>query len=196
VSLQDRKVSRLLHCLSPQEQRQFLRSLPSQLIAKTQVLVTLAEGILALEDSPRALWTQMYPDTHPYDDARFRKLCELLVEKLESFLACQELEAQPLMKQNLLIQALGNRNLGAEYPKACRKIHKQLDRQPLRNLSYYRTRLVLSRMVQDHNNKASCSLIFPARPGSLRHLLGTTPPAGSLVLPLHAARHALSCAHA
>ena len=112
------KIYSILKHFDKYEQNRLRKYIISPYFNKNKVLVHLFELMiehindeksLALEKT--TLWNTIYTQKE-YDDVRFRKLCSDLLKLVESFLAQQVYEENPLYQATYLIEAVSKRKMG------------------------------------------------------------------------------------
>lgn len=120
----------------------FRRFLRSPLHNRHQEVATLFELILKMKPPPidpdykQRLFAQLYSD-RPFSDLKMRHLFSELHKRLERFLIWTELEREPFLPGQLLIQAYERRNLKKPLIQGLKKQAHTLERSNLRDQGYY-----------------------------------------------------------
>lgn len=86
--------------------------------------------------SKSTIWDLIYPG-EPYHDEKFRKHCSQLMELVESWLAQETYEDNPLHKAKYLLEAIHERQLEKLYSGAAGAAKTQISRQMLKPAAYY-----------------------------------------------------------
>lgn len=141
-SIKPRTVKQIIQRLSLADQKKFLRFLKG--IESREALHIMAIEMREPDVSDQVIWQKMYPN-NPYKDSTFRRNTELLMGRLESYLAWQALEKRPQLKKAYFIQGLAESDVMATdgFASRYRKALRQIDRDPLRNSDYYEARSLI-----------------------------------------------------
>lgn len=90
------------------------------------------------------LWKMVYPQ-QPYQDAKIRQVIHQLWTAVEAFLLQQEIQEQPLLKDELRLIAWQKRQLPALLEKTLKQSKKRKELQTVQNWSYWRHHYQLER---------------------------------------------------
>jgi len=141
--MQNSKVYSILQYFDKYQQNSLRKYIISPYFNKHEVLIQLFElfiasinGEIKEELQKENLWTQLISDK-PYDDVRFRKLNSDLLKLVESFLAQQVYEENPLHQATYLIEAVGNRNMEKLYKGSMRTARRLSKQQFYKPSNYY-----------------------------------------------------------
>jgi hypothetical protein len=82
------------------------------------------------------VWETLHPNRN-YDDVRFRKLCSELLRLIESYLAQQEYEKNPLHQATYLVEAVGERKFKQLYKSSMRTARRLSNQQTFTPSNFY-----------------------------------------------------------
>ncbi|MCB0639800.1 MAG: hypothetical protein KDC54_24420 [Lewinella sp.] len=104
-------------------------------------------------DRSRA-WAYARPD-EPFDEGWMNSLMHFLLSAIKQFLTWQELQASGPQSQLLLCRGLRKRQLDNVFTKEMKKLRKQQERQPYRNVGYHyhNYQWQLERYEYDHRQR-------------------------------------------
>ncbi len=112
------KIYSILKHFDKYEQNRLRKYITSPYFNKNKVLIGLFELLIEDINSEKTselekeeIWLKTQPKKK-YDDVRFRKLCSDLLKLVESFLAQQVYEENPLYQATYLIEAVSKRKMG------------------------------------------------------------------------------------
>ena len=86
--------------------------------------------------SKQEIWEIIF-ESNAYEDVKFRKLCNDVLERFENFLVIEELNENTLMKANLLLTSLKHRNIPQVIEKHINKSSRLIDREMDQSSDYY-----------------------------------------------------------
>jgi hypothetical protein len=137
------KLYSILGSFSKIEQNRFRKYLQSPYFNRSETITELfniladdinGEGKVDLKKE--VVWQQLELSV-PYDDTRFRKYLSDLLKLLESFLAQQAYEKDPLYQASFLIEAIGNRDLEKLYNSSMRSAQRMVQHYPHESSNFY-----------------------------------------------------------
>ncbi|MEO1516376.1 MAG: hypothetical protein AAFV95_15235 [Bacteroidota bacterium] len=144
--MKNSRLWKVLSCLETPEHKKIRKFITSTYYNQRADLLQLLELLLPILDLPEdqipskeQIFQQLYPD-QGCDLTRLRLLMSYLLKLVEQFLALQELEADPPLFDNALIQALRKRNLPKEAQRVLKRSQDTLDKQKVRNEQYWNHR--------------------------------------------------------
>lgn len=144
---------KLLHSLSKREQRKFDRWLTSELSPK-QVSVRLLFDQVKSGKYIEQIWSRLFPDIKvpekPLLDSGFRRLENHLSEYLEEFIAIETFRKDTTKRDLYLLRGLNDRQVPDLFQAELRKVRKRLEKQPVRDALYHRTRFEILREEKAH----------------------------------------------
>ncbi len=124
-----------------------------------EIIKTGGEGrILSKEE----IWHQILERSEKYNDLKFRKLCNDTLERCENFLVNEQLEKSKLLKANLLLVAIKEKDLKSLIEKQTKKSNRYLSRTLEQSSDYFLNRYFYNRNLQslvsnDERKKAKIS---------------------------------------
>lgn len=145
------KVHLLVECLSSSEQNQLLEQLARFKHEGTPELL-LYQAILARVQSngdPEGL-LEIFPRVFPeedFDHQRLRYVMTDLARTIERFLVKIRLEQQPLLRDRLLLEALGERKLENLFAKTFKQVQRRAESQPLRDANFLYNQFALQELA-------------------------------------------------
>ena len=141
--MQETKLYQFLSTLSPVEMNRLSRYLESPYFNRNDKLLKIyysLEAHVRTENgsklSKTSIWDPIYPGEQ-YHDEKFRKHCSQLMELVESWLAQETYEDNPLHKAKYLLEAIHERQLEKLYSGAAGAAKTQISRQMLKPAAYY-----------------------------------------------------------
>lgn len=139
----------VLPSLSAKERRLCRQWLESPLHNKRQDVRDLYEGLLQLLQQNRSpkkevLWQSIYPK-QAYKDAKMRQVLHHLWTAVEDFVLQQQLQEQPLAKDQLRLRTWRARQLTPLLEKTVTQSKKRKEQHPLQNWQYWRHHYQLER---------------------------------------------------
>lgn len=153
-----KKLIKFLDC-DLNNQRQDVRAL-ARLLAETP-----PEDLEHL--SKEAVFARIFPG-EPFHNLQLNYTCSFLVQRMEAYLAWDELAQQATWRDYLLCQALRRRGVDDLYQRKTEKAIQQLNKQPQRNSHYYLFRYLLEREQYEHrvlhNREAPTDLSLVTEP--------------------------------
>ncbi len=149
------KLYSILKEFSKIEQNRFRKFLQSPYFNRSEIIVELfniiaddinEEGKIPLKKE--LIWEAL-DLPQPYDDTRFRKYLSDLLKLLESFLAQQAYENDPVYQAAFLIEAIGSKKLEKLYKTAVRSAHRLTQQYPYESSLYFYHRYKIERNFFD-----------------------------------------------
>ena len=141
--MQNSKLYSILENFNKYEQNRLKKFLLSPYFNRNDVLVQIFETLTAHINSgnegeiqKEVIWNQVYPESS-YDDVLFRKNCSDLLKLIESFLAQQIYEENPIHQANYLIEAVGKRKMERLFNSTMKTARRLSNQQPFRTANYY-----------------------------------------------------------
>jgi hypothetical protein len=142
------RLLRLIGTMTEKEKIRFGRWLPADLRDKDSRIVRLWE-VLSVEKEPGDVWRALFRET-PYDDRKYRRLSHQLGERIEDFLAIRAFRNDILARNHYLVRSLNRRGVPDLFEPIQKKLHKQLNLQPVRNGDFYRSHMLLDLEAEHH----------------------------------------------
>ena len=141
--MQNLKLYAVLQQFSKVEQNRFRKFLCSPYFNVNQDLINLYDLFLgqmngdgALEASKEDIWSRLNPDK-AYDDVRLRKYFSDLLKLLESYIAQEAYQENPLHQATYLMEAVIRRKLNKLYNTTLGSARRLSDQQNYRPANYY-----------------------------------------------------------
>lgn len=144
--MENNKLYSILNHFNKYEQNRLRKYLQSPYFNKNESLVQLFEVFiddinkqLKINEgklSKNLVWEQLSPNT-AYDDIRFRKLSSDLLKLVESFLAQQVYDANPLHKATYLIEAVSKKRIDKLYNSVMKTARRLSDYQSYKPANFY-----------------------------------------------------------
>lgn len=94
------------------------------------------------------IW-QLIFESNKYEDVKFRKLCNDVLERFERFLINEELNESNLLQSNLLLNSLKNNNLEEIVEKHISKSTRQIEREIDQSSEFYLQKYLYERSLQN-----------------------------------------------
>jgi len=153
--MQNSKLYSILGYFNRYEQNSLRKFLISPYFNKNQALVQIFELLMQhinaqkpTELKKKEIWEIVYPKS-PYDDVLFRKNCSDLLKLIESYLAQQVYEANPIHQATYLIAAIGNRKMERLNNSAMNSVRRLSNQQLFRTADYYLHQYQIERNYYD-----------------------------------------------
>ncbi len=129
---------RLFQTLSEKEQIRFKKFLQSPYFNHRQDVLALFEQLRTLDNSitKNDIYKKIYPD-QAFDNLRFNLLLNWFSERLEQFLAVEELRSDPHSEQLLRCCAFRKRGLARHFEHNAQQLHERLLDAPQRDADYW-----------------------------------------------------------
>ncbi len=141
--MQNTKVYSILQYFDRYQQNRLRKYITSPYFNKHPVLIELFELFIHYINKPglphldkEEIWKKLTPDK-PFDDVRFRKLLSELLKLVESYLAQQVYEENPLHQATYLIEAVGNLKMEKLYSSSMRTARRLSKQQLFKPANYY-----------------------------------------------------------
>ena len=145
---------KLLSCLTEEEASRFPGWLKNELQGKQ---VSMWNWFVQIwqQKSPQEAWAHLYPAT-PYHPKQVNRLNNRLIKWVEEFLAIESFRKDKLDQLHHLGRVLIRRSPEEAFPPMVRKIANRLDKQPIKDRTYFRVKFELDRLDAEYLN------LFPA----------------------------------
>lgn len=157
-----RRVWKYFLVLSSEEQTKFSAWLSFELADKQVFVQRLWQNLLCLDKTGEfsisehqietKLWDAIFPD-HPYDEGKFRKLCEQLIRHIEEFLAIEGFRKDRSAKDLYLLRELGLRDSFQLFQIIYRKVKARLNRRNIRDSQFFRDHTLFDQEFQKNRLK-------------------------------------------
>ncbi len=141
--MRNTKLYSLLESFDKYEHNRLLKFISSPYFNKNQAIIDLYKSLRTAIFSKKnislgkeKLWKKVYKG-EDYDDVRFRKLVSDLLKLVESFMAQQIYEENPLHQATYLIEAVGKRKIEQLYNSTMRTARRLSEKQEYKPASYY-----------------------------------------------------------
>ncbi|MCB0518246.1 MAG: hypothetical protein H6577_20865 [Lewinellaceae bacterium] len=153
--MQNSKLYSILESFNKYEQNRLRKFLISPYFNKNEALVKLFDVLVnhvnakvQEEIQKEGLWFEIYPQ-NSYDDILFRKNCSDLLKLIESFLAQQVYEENPIHQSNYLIEAVAKRKLERLYKSTMRNARRMTEQQFYKTANYYLSQYLVEKNYYD-----------------------------------------------
>jgi hypothetical protein len=145
----------LWKALAPSEHRALLKFLDSPAHNQRPDVRALAA---LLASTPPSAWGSLEKKTvfesvfpgEAYDNLRFNHSCSFLVQRIEAYLAWQEMERDDKWRQWLLCRSLRRRGVNEHFLRRTESAIRSLENQPLRNAEHHLVRFLLESERYQH----------------------------------------------
>ena len=141
--MQNSKLYSILEYFDKYEQNRLRKFIISPYFNKNEAIITLFDLLIEQVNGEKSddlvkesIWDMIYKGKD-YDDVLFRKYCSDLLKLIESFLAQQVFEGDPIHKANFLIEAVGNKKMSKLFNSSIRTARRLSDQQLYRTTDYY-----------------------------------------------------------
>jgi len=156
--MQNSKVYSILQYFDKYQQNSLRKYINSPYFNKHEVLIQLFELFIthintASETalSKEQIWERLIPNK-PFDDVRYRKLSSDLLKLIESFLAQQVYEKNPLHQATYLIEAVGDHGMEKLFKSSMRTARRLSKQQLYQPANYYFYQYQIERNYYDLQN--------------------------------------------
>ena len=153
--MRNSKLYSILEYFDKYEQNRLRKFLLSPYFNRNEALVSIFEQLVQhINDGEEGdlekeqVWSITYPGAS-YDDVLFRKNCSDLLKLVESYLAQQVYEENPIHKANYLIEAVGKRKMERLFGSTMRTARRLSDQQLFRTANYYLSQYQVERNYYD-----------------------------------------------
>ena len=153
--MQNSKLYSILEYFDKYEQNRLRKFITSPYFNKNEALVALFDlmaeqinGDKSVDLEKEVLWEKIY-NNNSYDDVLFRKNCSDLLKLIESYLAQQMYEENPIHKANFLIAAIGKKKLPKLFNTSIKTARRLSEQQLYRTTDYYLGQYELERNLYD-----------------------------------------------
>ncbi len=153
--MQNSKLYSILEYFDKYEQNRLRKFLVSPYFNKNEAIISLFEGLIVHINSgsnhdldKTDLWNEINKSAG-FDDVLYRKYCSDLLKLVESYLAQQVYESNPIHKANFLIESVGNRKMDKLFKSSIRTARRLSDHQLYRTTDYYLGQYQLERNLYD-----------------------------------------------
>jgi len=137
------RIYQILHSLERKKLNRFKKFINSPYFNINKGIIELGEMAVELikEDksppSKEEIWAQLSTSKDTFDDLKYRKLCNELLERFERFLINEQLDGGKLMQANLLLDSIKANKLGTLFDKQIKKSQRIIDREIDQSAEYY-----------------------------------------------------------
>jgi len=145
----------LWQALAPSEHRALLKFLDSPAHNQRADVRALAAFLVATPPAEwgsldkKAVFESVFPG-ETYDNLRFNHTCSFLVQRIEAYLAWQEMEHDEKWRQWLLCRSLRRRGMNEHFLRRTESSIQSLESQPLRNAEHHLVRFLLESERYQH----------------------------------------------
>ncbi len=150
------RIYSILYSLERKDLNRFLKFIKSPYFNVNQ---NITELVIYLSDiiksgnqekilSKDQIWKQIINKDDAYNDLKFRKLCNDTLERCENFLVIEQLEKSKLLKANLLLEAIKEKDLKSLIEKHTKKSDKSLSRAIDQSSDFYLNKYFFNRNLQ------------------------------------------------
>lgn len=153
--MQNSKLYSILEYFDKYEQNRLRKFIISPYFNKNDAIIALFDLLIEhlnsckeADLSKEELWSRIY-DNDIYDDVLFRKNCSDLLKLIESYLAQQVYEKNPIHKANFLIEAVGSRKMNKLFNTSIKTAKRLSDHQIYRTTDYYLGQYQMERNLYD-----------------------------------------------
>ncbi len=102
----------------------------------------------ALESEKEQIWSDVLMINKPYNDTKYRKLCNDLLDNYEQFLIHEKLKTTKMLKSNLLLESIKENDHKELVEKHISKSNRILDREIDRSADYFLQKYFFGRNLQ------------------------------------------------
>ena len=141
--MKETRIYSLLNNSNKTKLNRFGKYLASPYFNKNNALLILGDKLIsaikkgAEPETNLVMWSICKGSNIPYNDLKFRKLCNELLDRFENFLIIEELENDKLLKSNLLLSSIKNNKFETLAEKHISKSSKLIDRQADQSAEFY-----------------------------------------------------------
>lgn len=153
--MQNSKLYSILEYFDKYEQNRLRKFIISPYFNKNEAIIALFDLLIEHLNSSKEtdlskeeLWSRIYNNDN-YDDVLFRKNCSDLLKLIESYLAQQIYEKNPIHKANFLIEAVGGRKMNKLFNTSIKTAKRLSDHQIYRTTDYYLGQYQMERNLYD-----------------------------------------------
>ncbi len=153
--MQNSKLYSILEYFDRYEQNRLRKFLTSPYFNRNDTLVLLFDLLTGQINRRREseipkeeVWEQLYPATS-FDDVLFRKHCSDLLKLIESYLAQQVYEENPIHQAIYLIEAVGKKKMNRLFSSTMRTARRLSDQQYFRTANYYLSQYQIEKNFYD-----------------------------------------------
>ena len=137
------KLYSILEYFDKYEQNRLRKFVNSPYFNKNEAIIQLLDSLLdhinsnkTTEIEKEDIWVKLYAG-NSFDDVLFRKNCSDLLKLIESFLAQQVYEENPIYKANFLLEAIAERKINKLYNSSIRTTRRLSAQQLYKTADYY-----------------------------------------------------------
>jgi len=140
--LESTRIYQVLRLMERKELNRFRKFINSPYFNINPSIIQLGEALIDQLKSDEELpskpeiWAHINSGVD-YDDLKFRKLCNDLLERFERFLVNEKLEEVNLLQANLLLYALRDKKIDLLVDKQVKKSNRLIDREIDQSAEYY-----------------------------------------------------------
>lgn len=174
--MQKSKLLILLKSLSKEEFRRFYKFVQSPWFNTNKGVIQLYEYLRPYYPSfdsskltKELAFQKIFPG-EPYLDTRMRTLISLLRKGVEDYLVELEFEKEPVLKKNILVEAISKRDLYPFFIQLIEDLLNSLDHQSQRDMDYYQTKMRWHQSLFFHPQTSKYSLDHHHLQETVKHL--------------------------
>ena len=153
--MKNSKLYSILENFDKYEQNRLRKFIISPYFNKNEAITSLFDVLMnnlnsrfGEEFNKERVWHQMYQNTK-FDDVLFRKNCSDLLKLIESYLAQQVYEQNPIHKANFLLEAVSDKKLNKLFNSSIKTARRLSGQQLYRTTDYYLDQYQLERNLYD-----------------------------------------------
>ncbi len=153
--MRNSKLYSILEYFDKYEQNRLRKFITSPYFNKNEAIIKLFDLLVnhlnnekTSDISKEDLWSKIYENLD-FDDILFRKNCSDLLKLIESYLAQQVYEGNPIHKANFLIEGVGTRKMNKLFNSSIRTARRLSNQQLYRTTDFYLGQYQLERNLYD-----------------------------------------------
>ena len=137
------RIYQILQSIERKKLNRFTKFINSPYFNINKSLIKLGELLVTsiksekVYQSKEEIWSQLFGDAVPFEDLRFRKICNELLERFERFLVNEELNSLKLLQANLLLDSIKELKLNSLVDKQVKKSERIINREIDKSAEYY-----------------------------------------------------------
>lgn len=152
--MKNTKIYRILSGSERTHLNRFLKYVRSPYLNSSDQVRRLAEFVLVehkdkeLHTEKEIIWAETLGIMKPYNDTKYRKLCNDLLDNYEHFLIHEKLKSTKMLQSNLLLESIKENDHKELVDKHINKSNRILDREIDRSADYYLQKYFFGRNLQ------------------------------------------------